>query len=358
MALIELARAQVGDAVREEGLPRHEMVNVLVAAGEASLAITGDRWKLAEGVYQAIGAQAVDRSTLLSMKGQLYVEYAGDGGGVDEVAGGKTPAEQRQEIAQKLLEEAWRLIMATHGRQLWAMRLRGGAGRPATRRWCQWFRRTLEADPDMLEAYREMKDYLLRQPTRDAALRFGRECVRWLADRSEARLMIVDIHMAATGPTWVPDSAADQPYFRSEAQIWKDVSAAYEPFIKSRKVSQHHSIRYALMAMWCGQWNARRNFWSRSRSIVATARYPPRRSPTWASGWMRTFRSSDRGEACIGVASLFRSSRIIDLEHLPPHDSHRGAEPRVVVGRLLMGKEAEGDEQRQSQQPETAYLIE
>lgn len=254
---VELARAQVGDAVNEEGLPRQELLNILDVAGSTSLTLTGDRWKLAEGLYQAMEQQPIDRSSLLTAKGRLFLDYADDGGWDGTIGDGKTtPRERRQEMAGKLLEEAWHLDQGNAWAALWRMRL-AISRQAGEEEVLGWFRRTLEADPDLLNAYMEMKDYR-RLESDQAALQFGRECAHWLGDGSEGRLVIVDLHLRMAWQLRPAGNATGEVYFQGDPQIWQDVSAAYEPFIKARALSQHHSLRYARIAMWCGQWERAR----------------------------------------------------------------------------------------------------
>lgn len=117
-----------------------------------------------------------------------------------------------------------------------------------------------------------------------AMIAFGRECLRKGDWESGIPMLLVEAHIrAASYDTQGQPRELSPDYFTTDPQIWQDVRAVYETFLKSNPDSLYHRSRFAQIACWCKEWDAAREqftamgdsfslSWFRSRQNYETYR--------------------------------------------------------------------------------------
>jgi hypothetical protein len=218
------------------------------------------RKMLFDRIYPPMEKLRPGNSTVLTIKGHFYVQYAWDGRGsgyADTVtAEGFKQMKERLAIAEEALTQAWEKdkTNAAPAIEMLSVELGQGKGRD---RMELWYRRAMEADPDSRAAC-DAKMYYLQPKwygSVEDMLAFAHECYE--TQNWEAELPFVQIQVF----TDLLPYLTDEPGFFAQPQIWASIQSIYEPWLRYKSENPFARSRYCYFACHCGHWDvARKQF--------------------------------------------------------------------------------------------------
>lgn len=195
-------------------------------------------------------------SSLYLLKGIFYTQYAWHARGkayADKVTeeGWRLMAE-RLEVAEKALSKAWELNPRDEriAQEMISVELGQGKGRD---RMEMWFQRATDLNPNNYQAFSSKLYYL--EPkwhgSREAMLKFGRECVNSTKWGGHVPLILRDAHEALANYVEKDERAN----YWKQPEVWKDLKAAFDKFFSLNPEENGWRHNYALYAYRAEQWD-------------------------------------------------------------------------------------------------------
>lgn len=187
------------------------------------------------------------------LKGQVFTDYAWEARGNDW---GHRVSEQgwkgfheRLSEAEKALVTAWYQRPDDWRAPTFMITVELGQGR-GRKRMEKWFNRAMKAEPSNNNAVNSKLYYL--EPkwhgSQGEMLKFGRECLESTNWTGSTTLFIADAHYNIAG---FPGNERAKYYLKPV--VWKDVSAAFEKYLKRYPEDHNRRTRLAKWAVDCNQ---------------------------------------------------------------------------------------------------------
>ncbi|MEA2736620.1 MAG: hypothetical protein QOE14_3071 [Humisphaera sp.] len=242
-------------------VPRGVIFTLMEDIGEVSKLATNDRQTFASRASKILEEKCRDRSLVLSVMANFYVDYAWDarGRGFADAVNDENFKQMgdRLKPAAIAAEESWAIDNNNVLPCLVMLQVELGQGE-GRERMETWFKRAIAADPDS-EVARRMKLYYLEPKWHGDGVRdilaFGRECRAGGNWDAGTPLLLVDAHLTAARYTESGYQPKPSPeYFKNDPQAWADVKQVYDEYLKRVPDSLYHRSRYAQIAAWAGQW--------------------------------------------------------------------------------------------------------
>ncbi len=165
-------------------------------------------------------------------------------------AGGFEAFEKRLRIAQKALNEAWRLRpdARTAGYLLDIEKTAGGGDRANME---LWFDRAMTADGNHLDACRSKLDWLDPKwhGTAEEMLAFGRACAATKNWRAGITLLAAETHNRYANML-----GADQPKYLHSPEVWSEIKSVYDEYLKHYPADNVARSQYATLGYIGGHW--------------------------------------------------------------------------------------------------------
>jgi hypothetical protein len=263
---IAAAQEFVPQIASEPDVPVEALSMLMDYCDAVSLALHHDRSVLSAPVYAQIEKLASDRSTVLAIKGEFNVKYAwdarGDGWASQVTAEGWKLYEQRLTRARQALTKAWEVDQTNWRAATLMIGVETGSGgkREAME---LWYRRAMQANPNNLKACRNKLQFLLPRWHGDypAMVKFGRELLAEGNFRGGPPQILLETHLQIASEMLGEqqlkqdggNGAAAKPP-RPDAQylgspdVWKDMQAVFEGFIREYPDSIYYRSLYAVYA--------------------------------------------------------------------------------------------------------------
>jgi hypothetical protein len=252
--LLDYALAEMPDAVRE-GAPRALMYDAAAALFPRYALLFGDAQKGLERVETALRA-ATPRTNLASiLAADFYLARAEAVRSDLDAPSVRTKPADKAKVLEELDAKATAAIdaaLAIDPQDPVALidKLRHLAYVRAPREDFEpWFEKSMAAYPNNLRACQIKRLFLSRaNPDGQEAIDFARQCLAGGNWSSRIPLIVVDVH---TG-----NSRFDNPeeYF-SRTDVWNDIQAAEEGYLKRYPKALFDRTNYAMMACYAGQWD-------------------------------------------------------------------------------------------------------
>lgn len=154
-------------------------------------------------------------------------------------------------LAEKFLDQAWRLGSSNSYTAYLMMRLELGQGKGRSRME-DWFHQAMKMDPGYFEAAQLMSFYL--EPrwygSEAEALTFGRSCVTSTNWAGQVPLVLPALHRSLAGYK----KQTNSPEYWHRPKVWEDVRSAYETFFQRNPQEADYRAEYAQMAFLCGKY--------------------------------------------------------------------------------------------------------
>jgi hypothetical protein len=257
--LVEAAMDALPAALADPQIPVDVALDLMELAGTASLVVERDRAVIFDRAMPVLEQSPLAKPTILkTARAEFLSSYAHDAR--------RDSAQTREQIdqlmAQRLAEAAEAAQQAweadpSNARAADAMMqiqaARGADGQVVE----QWFKRAVEADPDRLATYANRLRLL--EPRSGGSppkmIEFARSYTNHRDPDSGIPMLLIEAHLRAACFTDAGEQGEPQPaYFTHSPDVWKDISAVYEPYLQGHPNSLYHRSRYAQLAAWCGQW--------------------------------------------------------------------------------------------------------
>jgi hypothetical protein len=258
--LLEEALALLPEVIADPALPRCELGSTLVAFGDASDAVEGNRPTMRERVIEVMETSSLPTAQVWAARGDAALhdaERAGGGGFVDAAgAKGLSPMELKRAEGRDLLRKAWELDPNDFETAFFQLNaeIDDSHGRAAME---YWFAAATKLDPDDQRPYTAKLNWLKPDchGSVEEMLKFGRECAatgRW---SGLVPLVLVDAHCelareSVNGYTPAPH----REYFANNPKIWEEIKPIYDRYLQEHDASYYHKTRYAVIAAFSGKW--------------------------------------------------------------------------------------------------------
>ena len=247
----------VSVAAADKDVPASILLEICEQLEESFRAVQKDRKFGFDKIEAELAKGRPESSILYTYRGTFLTRHAWDARGNDwanTVTGeGWRVMGQRLVAAEAALEKAWQLDSTNTdaARAMITVELGQGKGRD---RMELWFRRAMTADPDNYDACKAKLYYL--EPkwhgSPEAMLAFGQECLKTGNWKARIPLILSEAHEALA----INHRPSPDAYFTTSPNIWKDIRAANEPYLKAYPKASYDRSRYTYFACRCEQWPA------------------------------------------------------------------------------------------------------
>jgi len=245
----------IPEATADREVPVSIVLEMCELLEESFMRVQKDRKIGFDKIEAELAKSRPESSILYTYRGSFNTRYAWDarGGGYANTVteDGWRLFGQRLQAAKAALDKAWQLDPANSEAPRAMLSVELGQGR-AREDMELWFKRAMTADPDNYDACKAKLYYL--EPkwhgSPAAMLEFGRECLKTGNYKARLPLVLADAHEAIS----VYQDNADA-YF-TQPGVWKDIQAAYEPYLKAFPKASFDRSKYVFLACRAQQWEA------------------------------------------------------------------------------------------------------
>jgi hypothetical protein len=257
---IAAAMTELPRMLADKDVPIDDVMDVFDMIGDASAIVERDRAVVFDQAYPQIEQITANKSLALTIKANELLDYSNDA--KRTMASQQPSLDAQHQLTQRLddavaaAQQAWDADNSNPYAAEAMMRIQAARG-DYKQGVAAWFDRAISAEPDFYRAYVTRLAYL--EPKYQGSIRemidFGHRCLANQKWETGIPMLLVEAHLrAAHYRDNTEQDEIQKSYFTSDADVWEDIKAVYEPYLQRYPHSLYHRSRYAQLACWCEQW--------------------------------------------------------------------------------------------------------